>query len=61
MHPRITVSAALKACGGSQSELARVIGIGRCAVYQWRKRGLRYVPPLSAYVLARARPELVNR
>lgn len=59
MHPKIRVSAALRAYNGSQSALARDLGIGRCAVYQWRARKLRYVPPLSAFKLAQIRPELV--
>ena len=61
MHPKITVAAALRAYGGSQSALARALGVHRCAVYQWRVRGLRHIPPLRAYELARLKPELLNR
>ena len=37
---------------GSQSELARILGIKRAAVWQWKA-----IPPLRIYQLKELRPE----
>ncbi len=49
--PKVTVKEAIEIAGGSQSELARMLGATRAAVNSWVKSPRRYIPTEQAYRL----------
>ena len=51
--PKILKSSAVKAVG-NQAKLARLLGIGRSTVCEWKD----YIPPYHAYRLLQVYPDL---
>ena len=48
---KVTVKEAIEMAGGSQSELARMLGATRAAVNSWVKSPRRHIPTEQAYRL----------
>ena len=57
---KITINKAEKVFGGTR-KLAAALDISTQAVYDWRKRNLKYVPDRSATKIADLKPELFER
>lgn len=56
--PEITVDEALDAVGGNQSALARLVGVQRSSVNEWKSSGRDFIPTLQAYRLQRRMPDV---